>query len=201
MRRLTIGGAPRERIGVWIALAVVAGVLAWILFVALPQGGREPAPTPAARAGVAESAVSEADPRKIAARIFYVGDSGALVALEQDVPLADDPAEQARAIVRAQVNPVEPPLVSAIPAGTTLRALFLTPRGEAYVDLSREVTAAHPGGSVAELLTVYSIVHALTANMPAVTSVQILVDGREVDTLAGHVNLRRPLAPNPDWIQ
>ncbi|HPW21762.1 MAG TPA: GerMN domain-containing protein, partial [Vicinamibacterales bacterium] len=52
-----------------------------------------------------------------------------------------------------------------------------------------------PGGSQHELLTVYAIVDTLTANLPAITSVQILVDGREVDSLAGHVDLRRPL-PN-----
>ena len=40
------------------------------------------------------------------------------------------------------------------------------------------------------------IVHALTFNLPAVTSVQLLVDGKEVDTLAGHVDLRRPLSKN-----
>ena len=43
-----------------------------------------------------------------------------------------------------------------------------------------------------ELLTIYALVHALTINLPAVTSVQLLVDGKEVDTLAGHVDLRRP---------
>jgi hypothetical protein len=31
--------------------------------------------------------------------------------------------------------------------------------------------------------------------------VQILIDGREVDTLAGHVDLRRPLRKNMAWVQ
>jgi spore germination protein GerM len=88
-----------------------------------------------------------------------------------------------------------------MPKGTTRRALVLTPRGEAYVDLSREVVTSHTGGSTNELLTIYTIVHALTANLPAISAVQILVEGREVETLAGHVNLQRPLAQNPDWIQ
>jgi len=61
--------------------------------------------------------------------------------------------------------------------------------------------SAHPGGTVNELLTVYTIVNALTANLPAVTGVQLLVDGKEVDTLAGHVDLRRPLAKNLTWVQ
>jgi hypothetical protein len=68
------------------------------------------------------------------------------------------------------------------------------------VDLSAEVARNHPGGSIDEILTVYTIVNALTDNLPAITAVQILVDGREVDTLAGHVDLRRPLRKNLDWI-
>jgi hypothetical protein len=48
---------------------------------------------------------------------------------------------------------------------------------------------------------VYTIVNALTSNLPAVTAVQILVDGKEVDTLAGHVDLRRPLAKDLGWVQ
>jgi hypothetical protein len=36
-------------------------------------------------------------------------------------------------------------------------------------------------------------VNAVTANLPAIQRVQILIEGREVDTLAGHVDLRRPL--------
>ena len=33
--------------------------------------------------------------------------------------------------------------------------------------------------------------------MPAITAVQMLVDGKEVETLAGHVDLRRPLGRMP----
>jgi hypothetical protein len=40
----------------------------------------------------------------------------------------------------------------------------------------------------------------VTENLPAIRSVQILVDGREVDTLAGHVDLRRPLPRGASWI-
>ena len=93
------------------------------------------------------------------------------------------------------------PLISPIPAGTTLRALYLTASGGAFVDLSPEVVTAHPGGSLDELLTIYAIVNALTMNLPAVTSVQVLVDGKEVDTLAGHVDLRRPLTKNVSWVE
>jgi spore germination protein GerM len=191
--------APRPRPLIIAAAAVGAALIVWLLFFAVPRWSN---PGPVSLTSAAEPAGSEEPSRKIKARLFYVGaDGGTLTSLEQDVSFAEEPVDQAREIVRAQLQPAVPPLVSAIPSGTTLRALFLTPRGEAYVDLSREVVAAHPGGSVHELLTVYTIVHALTTNLPAVKSVQLLVDGKEVGTLAGHINLQRPLGPNLEWVQ
>jgi hypothetical protein len=177
---------------------VLAAALVWLMFVGLPRryGPVAPAAVPA---------VAAADPaqaaRKIKARLFYVDAEGLrLTPVERDVIYAERPADQAREIISAQLEPVAEPLVSAIPAATKLRALFVTSKGEAFVDLSGEVQSAHPGGSLNELLTVYTIVDALTENLPAITSVQVLIDGKEVETLAGHVDLRRPLAKNLTWI-
>jgi hypothetical protein len=149
----------------------------------------------------AADARGSAATRKIKATLFSVSADGVrLSAAEREVPFGDGTVEQAKRIVEAQVAPPGPGLVSPIPPGTTLRALYVSDRGEAYVDLSREISAAHPGGSSNEVLTVYAIVDALTVNLPAISSVQVLVDGREVDTLAGHVDLRRPLTKSMAWV-
>jgi spore germination protein GerM len=115
------------------------------------------------------------------------------------VPFGATVADQARAIVEAQLAPAAP-LVSAVPPDVKVRDVFVTERGDAFVDLSGEITARHPGGSLDEIFTVYTIVNALTVNLPAIARVQILVDGKEVDTLAGHVDLRHPLAKSLDWV-
>jgi spore germination protein GerM len=109
------------------------------------------------------------------------------------VALAEGTVPQAREILSAQFRPAPPPYVSLIPPGTMLRAFYATDRGDAFVDVSSEIVSGHAGGSSTELLTVYAIVNAVTANLPAVQRVQILIDGSEVNTLAGHVDLRRPL--------
>jgi len=80
-----------------------------------------------------------------------------------------------------------------------LRALFIGERGEAFVDLSADVRSKHTGGALDELFTTYAIVNALTVNLPAIPRVQILIDGKEADTLAGHVDLRHPLQKNLTW--
>ena len=124
-----------------------------------------------------------------------------LVGVQREVPYGEGVLEQARQIVTAQLTPAPSPLVSAIPPGATLRALYLTERGDAFVDLSAEVRTMHSGGALDELFAVYSIVNAVTTNLPAVTRVQILIDGKEVDTLAGHVDLRHPLQKNMKWMK
>ncbi len=139
----------------------------------------------------------------IQAKLFFVSEDGQrLVATEREVPLAEGLIAQARALVDAQLNAqATAPLVRSIPDGTVLRGLYASSRNEIFVDLDGAVRARHPGGSLNELLTVYAIVNAITMNLPDVQEVQLLIDGREVDTLAGHVDLRQPLRKNESLIQ
>jgi spore germination protein GerM len=170
-----------------------------LLFVAASRWwGRTSAPT--AQAG---SATPGAAPqRKITTTLYYVSDDGmSLVPTQREVPFGEPVVEQARHIIEAQLTKVDEPLASAIPAGTKLRALFLSERGDMFVDLSEEATRNHTGGALDELFTVYTIVNALTTNLPAIQRVQILINGREADTLAGHVDLRNPLSRNMSWVK
>ncbi|ADQ14319.1 GerMN domain-containing protein [Halanaerobium hydrogeniformans] len=57
----------------------------------------------------------------------------------------------------------------------------------------------HWGGSTGELLTIYSIVNSYTA-LNEVQSVQILLEGQEVETLVGHLDLSRPLMYNQELV-
>lgn len=186
-------------------LAVAAAlVLAAAIFVVVAVNRRAPAPAAGgAGAGPAASASStaEAPERRITATLYYISEDGlSLVGAPRELPYGEGVLDQARHILEAQLGPAPAPLASAIPEGTTLRALYVTERGEAFVDLSREARTNHRGGALDELFTVYAIVDALTVNLPAITRVQILVDGSEVDTLAGHVDLRHPLRKNLQWI-
>ena len=180
-------------------IAIFAVAAAWFLFIGLPRFYVARKAAVVAGAGQPATAAGAAT-RKITATLFFVAEDGmALVPVQREVAFGAAPADQARAIVEAQLAGA-PPQVSAIPAGVTLREVFITERGDAFVDLSADITAKHPGGSLDEIFTVYSIVNALTVNLPAIQRVQILVDGKEVDTLAGHVDLRHPLAKSLEWV-
>jgi spore germination protein GerM len=144
---------------------------------------------------VAAVTAPEAGVPRITATLYYGAPDGqGLVAVRREVPLAEAAVPQGRAILDALLADAAPePYVKMIPDGTTIRAFYVTERGEAFVDFSPDIASGHPGGSFAELLTVYAIVNTITANLPSVQRVQILINGAEADTLAGHVDLRRPL--------
>jgi len=184
----------RARVALIAALALGAIAIFWLLFAVLPgwygRGRNRPASASAPAAAAAPG-------RKIKAALFYVAEDGTrLTRVEREVAFGETPAAQAQQILEAQLAPVAEPLVSAVPPDTKLRAVFISDRGEAFIDLSREIVAGHSGGSTNELLTIYTLVDTLCANLPAIHSVQLLVEGKQVETLAGHVDLRHPLENN-----
>lgn len=87
-------------------------------------------------------------------------------------------------------------LMSTIPEETKVREVFLDEKGCAYVDFSRAISQNHPGGTTGELVTVSSIVNTLTTNFPEeIRKVQILIGGKEAKTIAGHIDISRPVFP------
>ena len=176
--------------------AIVAG--AWLLGSRLP--GRSV--SNAAPANPAPASTTPAAAAKITATLYFISEDGMwLVGVQREVAFGETVLEQARQIINSQLGGAPDPLASPVPSGTALRTLYVTDRGDAFVDLSVEARTKHTGGALDELFTVYSIVNALTTNLPAVTRVQILVEGKEVDTLAGHVDLRHPLLKNLKWVR
>lgn len=186
----------RTAIGALVVLVVVA--LVWAVSAIVP---RLPVRTTPAAASPSAAPATGAE-RRITATLYYVSEDGlSLPGVQREVLFADGVGEQARKIVEAQLADAPAPYAAAVPAGTTLRALFIGERGEAFVDLSGDIRTRHPGGSLDEIFTTYAIVNALTVNLPAITRVQILIDGKEVETLAGHVDLRHPLQKNLKWTE
>jgi len=84
-----------------------------------------------------------------------------------------------------------------------LRALYLDAASTATVDLSaaspnqKEVRASAED----ELLAVYALVNTLTQNFPEVRQVRFLMDGREAQTLAGHIDLSRAFVKRTDLVK
>lgn len=190
---------PRQ----WLLVAITAAAAVAFgigLMTGLNRLLTRPTLTPAALdpAATPGSAAPAAAVPRIKATLYFQSEDGLyLVATEREVPLAEGAVAQARSIVEAQLSAEPPaPLLSTIPKGTLLRGIFVSDKNEAFVDLDPSIRKMHPGGTLQELMTVYTIVNAVLTNLPDLQDVQILIGGQEVDTLAGHVDLRRPLRKN-----
>ncbi|MEZ5318700.1 MAG: GerMN domain-containing protein [Vicinamibacterales bacterium] len=187
---LAAGGVLLLAIGVTLVTLFLPGVL-----------NTTDAPPPDAAATPATAPATSAQ-RTIRATLYFVAPTRTeLVPVVIEVPYAPTATEQARRILEAQVGTPPEGQVTTIPTGTIVRTVFLTKDGRAYVDLGGPIISGHAGGSLNESLTVYAIVNALTVNLPDISAVQILVEGREVESLTGHLDLRSPLGRSMRWVQ
>jgi hypothetical protein len=73
--------------------------------------------------------------------------------------------------------------------GSDIRDVYLVDPGLAVIDLNAAFADNHRSGVLVEELSVVSLVQTLSANIPGITRVKILVEGNERETLAGHADL------------
>jgi germination protein M len=120
-----------------------------------------------------------------------------LVAESQSVPKTANPAQTA--IEHLVAGPQSSGLVSVVPAGT--KVLGVSVRNHiAYADFNDDLIKNNHGGSTAEIMLVGAIVDTLT-EFPEIEKVQILVNGKKVDTITGHLDTSQPLARSENLIK
>jgi spore germination protein GerM len=134
--------------------------------------------------------------RSTAHLYFADRDNYYLMSEQRVVSHSGKSVDYARAIVEALIKGPETTLVRAMAADTEFRAIYIVPDGVCYVDLSQAVRKDHPGGCNSELLTIFSVVNSLILNVPEIKRVKLLIDGKEVQTLAGHIDLAFPFEAN-----
>jgi len=123
---------------------------------------------------------------------FAEPNSESLIIEKRKVEATGDLTSRSKQVILELIKGPDTSLTGTIPPGTTLRNLSINSDGIAFVDFSSELTSRHPGGSSAELLTIYSIVNSLTLNFKGIEKVQILVEGKKVETIAGHIFAMMP---------
>jgi hypothetical protein len=185
-----------------LLLVVVLTAPRWTRLLTRTVPGEEGAEEGGAGAAPASKADEAAGvEQKISVKLFFLApDQPALLIEDREIAYSADLARQVRTVVEELVKGPQKGLLGTLPPDTKVIDTFVTPAGVAYVDLSKEAAQKHPGGSKGELLSVYSVVNSLTANFPAVKRVQILVDDRQAPTLAGHVDLTRPLSSDMTFL-
>lgn len=127
---------------------------------------------------------------------LFFGDveNAVLVGETREVAMGRGITEQARQVIKALIDGPEIKAINTIPAGTSLLGVFYdSDNFTLYLDFSAEFVAGHPGGTAAEYHTVAAIMKTVSENFPEVQAVQILVEGSQVSTIAGHISAYEPL--------
>jgi hypothetical protein len=186
--------------GILLVASLVMGVVLWELREHAHQrliAGQDSAHTSAPIIAPAEEAT-----------LMVANDyDGSLRTQVYSLPLPADSSARARAVLSRLLEIYAAPNAAhAVPGGGgSVSQVFLMPAGQigatgaqqqsgpqlAVVNLVGSFAAGHPSGIETEMLTVLSISGTLHANLPRVTEVRFLVDGRERATLAGHADLTR----------
>jgi hypothetical protein len=117
-------------------------------------------------------------------------DLGVLHAQPAHIPLPSVRQERAEELLRAllalYLNKSSP---HPLPIGSDIRSVYLVDPGLAVIDVNAAFADGHRSGVLSEELTVASLIQTLSANIPGISRVKILVEGKQRDTLAGHIDL------------
>lgn len=182
---------PFKIAAVVLALWVVAGAIYFrglhrrVLDLARPEHTEE-----RARREVRQPPVTTPTDVKEKAQIFWAAESGErLEPATVEIPLSADPVQRAQQVIRALIAAPPSEEQRTLPADAALLEFYLLPDGTAVADFSDTLARATPSGILSEQLVVDSIARTLEANVPGVERLKILINGQEVETLAGHTDL------------
>jgi hypothetical protein len=123
---------------------------------------------------------------------LYVADDAAGILRSQSakIPLPGGRQQRAEELLRALLRIYQQPgAAHPLPPASEVRSIYLVDPGAAVIDLNAAFADQHRSGILSEQLTVNSLLETLAANVPGIQRVNILVEGKERDTLAGHADL------------
>lgn len=135
--------------------------------------------------------------------LLYFSDSEGeyLIGEKREILKKNAVKEEAKEAIIELIKGPKGKLIPTLPSRTKLLTLQMSETGIAKVNFNPALSKDHPGGSSAEMMTIYSIVNSLALNFPQIKRVQILIDGKPIETIAGHLSLRQPIPPKPDLIK
>src|SRR6266478_9523655 len=123
---------------------------------------------------------------------LYVADddAGMLRPRSAQIPLPGGRQQRAEELLRALLRIYQQPgAAHPLAPAADIRSIYLVNPGAAVIDLNAVFADQHRSGILSEQLTVNSLVETLAANVPGIQRVNILVEGKTRDTLAGHADL------------
>jgi spore germination protein GerM len=139
--------------------------------------------------------------KKVVTLFFSEEEGEYLVEEKREILKTGRVEEEAKETVVELIKGPRGKLIPALPPHAKLLTLRMDQDGVAKVNFDQTLSKEHPGGSSAEMLTLYSVVNSLTFNFPQIKRVQILIDGKEAESIAGHISLKQPVSFNPSIVK
>ncbi|MBE0478037.1 GerMN domain-containing protein [Candidatus Aerophobetes bacterium] len=184
----------RKKILVFFGLLVVS-FIAGIIFAPFIQEGSYPLKE------WVDKAIHPPGISRMVILYFSTPEEEVLTPVERKITLPEGTNSQIKAILQELIKgPQDTSYEPTLPAETKIRAAYVR-ESTIYVDFFSPLTEKHPGGTSAELISIYSVVNTLLENFPAYSQVQILIDGKPQQTLAGHIDIRGPFAKNSEIVK
>lgn len=112
----------------------------------------------------------------------------------------EDDALQAKEIVKALLDGSKTGLINTYPLGVAVKDVKVKNDGTAFINFDANLSKLHPGGSAAEMASIYSLVNSLTENVSSIKQVKIIVEGRELTSIKGHISTKKAFRSDPDLI-
>ena len=139
--------------------------------------------------------------KKVITLYFSDPEAEYLVGEKREISNGEEVEEEMQETIRELIKGPKGRLLATVPSGTPLLSLQMDDKGIAKVNFGRAFSTNHPGGTSAEMMSVYSVVNTLALNFPAVQKVQFLVEGAEIESITGHLSLSQPVSPKPDLVR
>ncbi len=136
--------------------------------------------------------VAEVQPTREIQLYFTAPTGDFLVPEAYIIPTCDEDIDCIRSLVGGLIAGSKQGNIAVLPPQTKVLEVVLE-NDLVQIDFSQQLIDFYPGGSLSELLSIYSIANSLNENFPYVRQLQITVEGEIVHTLKGHVRIDQPI--------
>jgi Sporulation and spore germination len=143
----------------------------------------------AARREVLAPEISTSSDVKVETKIYWAAGEDRVAPTNVALALSAEPALRGKQVLQALIANPTTAEQRTIPGDTALLGFYILPDGTAIADFSTPLSAETPSGIESEQVVVDSISRTLESNVPTARRLKILINGQEVDTLAGHLDL------------
>ncbi len=126
-------------------------------------------------------------------QLYFVAPEGTYLLSEtREIPLCEDDSRCIRSLLDGLIAGSQLGGGDVLPKQTKILGVDIE-NDLVRINFSRQLVDFHPGGSLSELLTVYSLINTLNENFSYLRQLQILIAGEVRQTLKGHVRIDQPV--------